>query len=58
MSIDSWLNMALADAQRRSVAPLRPMLEGLARTTAALRAADWNIDARASDPLPPRSDVR
>lgn len=40
MTIDDWLKMAIADAERRGLADLRPILEGLARATRALRDAD------------------
>lgn len=46
MTIDAWLEAALADADRRGLAELKPLLEALARTTAALRAADFNDDPR------------
>ena len=45
MTIESWLQAAIADAERRGLPELKPILEGLARTTAALRAADFNDDA-------------
>jgi hypothetical protein len=41
----SWLEDAVRDAERRGLSDLRPLLEALARATAALRAADWNLDA-------------
>ena len=40
MTVESWLAAAMADADRRGLAPLKPLLETLARSTAALRAAD------------------
>jgi hypothetical protein len=40
-----WLEEAVADAQRRGLPDLRPLLENLAQTTALLRSADWNDDA-------------
>jgi hypothetical protein len=46
MTVDAWLQAATADAERRGVPELKPMLETLARATAALRAADFNADAR------------
>jgi hypothetical protein len=46
MTIKTWLEAATQDADRRGLPGLRPLLEGLARSTAALRAADWNLDAR------------
>ena len=45
MTIESWLQAAIADVERRGLPELKPVLEGLARTTAALRAADFNDDA-------------
>ncbi len=45
MTIESWLNSALADAQRRNLPELKVVLEMLARATAALRAGDFNDDA-------------
>jgi hypothetical protein len=41
-SVDRWLRAAVEDAERRGVSDVRPLLEGLARATVALRAADWN----------------
>jgi hypothetical protein len=38
--VDAWLASALEDADRRGLPELRPLLEGLARTTASLRAAE------------------
>lgn len=46
MTIKTWLDLVNKDAERRGLSGLRPLLEGLARQTAALRAADWNPDAR------------
>jgi hypothetical protein len=45
MTVDTWLENALRDADRRELPALRPLLETLARSTRALRAADWNVDA-------------
>jgi len=45
MTIDAWLQHAIADAEGRGLAELKPILETLARTTAALRAADFNTNA-------------
>jgi hypothetical protein len=42
MTIESWLQAAIADAERRGLPELKPGLEALARATAALRAADFN----------------
>jgi len=45
MTIEVWLENAVRDAERRGLPALRPLLEALARSTTALRAADWNLDA-------------
>lgn len=45
MSIDAWLQAAIADAERRGLPELKPMLETLARATRALRSADFGDDA-------------
>ena len=45
MTIESWLRAAIADAERRGLPELNPLLEALARSTQALRAADFNDDA-------------
>ena len=45
MTIKLWLEHALHDADRRGLPGLRPLLEALARSTVALRMADWNDDA-------------
>jgi hypothetical protein len=39
MTVDAWLRAAIADAERRGIPELKPILEALARATAALRAA-------------------
>ena len=44
MTIKTWLEAAIQDADRRNLAGLRPLLEALARSTSALRSADWNFD--------------
>jgi hypothetical protein len=45
MTIESWLEAAIADAERRGLPELKPILEALARSTQSLRAADFNDDA-------------
>jgi hypothetical protein len=45
-NIDAWLAAACADAERRGLPELKPLLESLARSTAALRAADQAADDR------------
>jgi hypothetical protein len=50
MTIKSWLDASIQDADRRGLPALRPLLEALARATSALRSADWNADTGA-EPL-------
>jgi hypothetical protein len=45
MTIEAWLQAAIADAERRGLPQLKPILETLARATRALRAADFSDDA-------------
>lgn len=45
MTVKIWLDNAIHDAERRGLPQLRAILETLARSTAALRTADWNEDA-------------
>ena len=57
MTVDKWLEAMQADADRRGLPALKPLLEGLARMTTALRAADFNerADGRSRlSPEPPR----
>ena len=44
MTTDAWLEAACRDADRRGLPQLKPLLESLARATAALREADRIID--------------
>jgi hypothetical protein len=58
MTIDAWLQSAVADAERRGLPELKPLLEGLAKSTTALRAADFNDDpAGGPAPQPPAPSV-
>jgi hypothetical protein len=41
MTVETWLEAAITDAERRNLPELKPILEALARSTAALRAADF-----------------
>lgn len=50
MTIAEWLAEAKADAERRGLPELIPMLEGLAKATERLRAADWNDNADKDTP--------
>jgi hypothetical protein len=45
MDIDSWLEAAKADAKRRGLDDLLPILDSLAASTRLLRTAPWNEDA-------------
>lgn len=49
MTVEDWLQSAIEDAQRRGLPALKPLLEALARSTAALRAADEAAVRRAAD---------
>jgi hypothetical protein len=40
--IEAWLRTATADAERRGLPELKPLLETLAQSTRRLRAAEWN----------------
>ena len=40
MTVDSWLNAAIADAEQRGLPELKPLLEALARATTRLRSMD------------------
>ena len=44
--IEAWLAAACADAERRGLPELKPLLESLARSTAALRTADLAMEDR------------
>jgi hypothetical protein len=50
MTIEQWLEDGRMDAFRRQLPDLATLLEGLAKSTAALRAADWNDDAARQTP--------
>jgi hypothetical protein len=58
MTIKSWLDASIQDAERRGLPALRPLLEALARATSALRTADWNADAELLDTPPSAPDAR
>jgi hypothetical protein len=49
MTVDQWLEAAIADAERRALPELIPLLEALAQSTRALRAA--HFEGRADGPL-------
>jgi len=58
MTIKTWLETAAQDAERRNLPGLRPLLEALARSTSALRSADWNFDATGESVRASTPDVR
>jgi hypothetical protein len=59
MTVDRWLAAAIADAERRGMPDLKPLLEGLATATTALRAADWNDRGDAdTGPMSATSEAR
>ena len=53
--VDAWLAAACADAERRGLPELKPLLETLARSTEALRIADAELDERVQPIAPDRS---
>jgi hypothetical protein len=46
MTIDAWLELTVADAERRGLPEMKPLLEGLAAAMRTLRRAAFNDDAR------------
>lgn len=40
MTIETWLQTSIADAEQRGLPDLKPLLEALAKATAALRASE------------------
>ena len=50
MTVQSWLSAAIADAERRGLLDLKPLLETLARSTEALRRAEAELG---KTPAPP-----
>jgi hypothetical protein len=55
MTLDEWYAAAAADADRRNLPDLKPVLKGLHAAAAALRAAPWNDDATGLQPPPANS---
>ena len=55
MDLDSWLAAAIADARRRGLPELEPLLKSLAEMTRTLRAAESDRvpDERAVHAEPP-----
>jgi hypothetical protein len=44
--VAAWLEAAIADAERRGLPELKPLLEGLAQSTNLLRSAHDEMDGR------------
>ena len=51
MTVDAWLRAAIADAERRGLPELEPLLESLADATRLLRAAGFVREQPDSRPL-------
>ena len=45
MTLEDWLKAAIADAERRQLPELKPLLEALAQSTKALRNARFGGQA-------------
>jgi hypothetical protein len=58
VTIKTWLDNAVQDAERRGLPALRPLLEAMARSTSALRSADWNSDATGENDPPAPANAR
>ncbi len=54
--VNAWLTAACADAERRGLPELKPLLEGLARSTEGLRIADAELDERVQPTVQDRSE--
>jgi hypothetical protein len=46
MTVEAWLQAAIADAERRGLSELKPLLESLAEATRALRSAGFTPNLR------------
>ena len=46
--VAAWLEAAIADAERRGLPELKPLLEGLAQSTNLLRDAHDEMDGRSA----------
>ena len=59
--LEAWLAAACADAERRGLGELKPLLESMAKSTNALRDADAQFDsleeAAAGSVIPPKTDA-
>ena len=57
MTVERWLAAAEADADRRGMPELKPLLQGLAASMRTLRAGYWN-DQADRDGSAPRPEAR
>ncbi len=48
-TLDAWLAFAKADARRRGLPDLDPVLDTLYASVRALRHAEWNDDVQSAD---------
>jgi hypothetical protein len=55
MEINGWLAAAIADAERRGLPELRPLVEALAQATRALRASELPRQERTYGTIAPGS---
>jgi hypothetical protein len=53
-TLSAWIARTAADAIRRGLGQLVPLIESLGSTMASLRSADWNDDARSAARPDPR----
>ena len=58
MTVDSWLEAAIADAEQRGLPELKPLLEALARATTRLRSMDSQSSFGGAGTSGPRKDDR
>lgn len=58
MTVERWLAAAEGDAEKRGLPELKPLLQGLAQSTRALRAGDWNDAADRDAAAPRRPEAR
>ena len=56
MTVEHWLENAVADAERRGLSELKPLLDGLAQATMILRSATLTESADSSSPKEPGAD--
>jgi hypothetical protein len=53
-TLSAWVAWSAADATRRGLGELAPLIESLGFSLASLRSADWNDDARSATRPDPR----